>query len=137
MADDNSDRLIAAYETWAGGELERIPEYFHPDGVYRPSGLFPGMKAIYRGHGEIESLWHWWIETWDCFEIEVTSTVEVGDRVAAEVRFTGRGAGSGVEVTADVAQTAEFRDGLIVELRAFGSPHEAWDAVGLEPASAG
>ena len=121
MPIDNRARLLETYQAFVEGQLDRIPEFFDPDGVYRTSGVFPGMQEIYRGHEEIEAFWHAANEPWESFEIEPRRTAAHGDCVVAEVRFTGRGAGSGVEVTIDAGHLVRFRDGLIVEFSAYAS----------------
>jgi ketosteroid isomerase-like protein len=59
------------------------------------------------------------------FEIEPQRTVAAGDCVVAEVRFVGRGVGSGVEVTIDAGHLVRFRGGLICEFSAYASWDEA------------
>ncbi len=125
MSKDNVARLLETYEAFGEGQLERIPEFFHPEGFYRTSGVFPGMQDRYVGHEGIEALWHASNEPWEQFEIEALRTVADGDCVAAEVRFTGQGAGSGVEVTLEAGHLVRFRDGQIVEFSAFASWDEA------------
>jgi ketosteroid isomerase-like protein len=125
MATDNVARLLETYEAFVAGELERIPEFFDPEGFYRTSGVFPGMKERYVGHEEIEVFWHAANEPWEYFEIEPQRTVAAGDCVVAGVRFVGRGLGSGVEVTIDAGHLVQFRDGLICEFSAYASWEEA------------
>ena len=83
------------------------------------------MKERYAGHEEIEVFWHAANEPWEYFEIEPHRTAAAGDCVVAEVRFTGRGLGSGVEVTIDAGHLVRFRDGLIREFWAYASWDEA------------
>ncbi len=132
MSQDNVDRLLAAYDAFAAGELERIPEFFDEQSVYRASGVFPGMQSHYCGHEGISALWHAATDPWEQLEIEAQRTMVCGDCVVAEVRFSGRGAGSGVEVAVGGAHLVRFRDGLIVEFSAFGSAEQAIEVAGLE-----
>jgi ketosteroid isomerase-like protein len=128
MATDNVARLLETYEAFVEGELERIPEFFHPEGSYRSSGVFPGMKERYVGHEEIEAFWHAANEPWEHFEIEPRRAAAADDCVVAEVCFKGRGLGSGIEVTIDAGHLVRFRDGLICEFRASASWDEALTA---------
>ena len=125
MSDANITRLLETYDAFVAGALDRIPEFFDPAGFYRSSGVFVGMKERYVGHKEIEEFWHAANEPWEYFEIEPRRTAADGDCVVAEVRFTGRGLGSGVEVTIDAGHLVRFRDGLILELSAYASWDEA------------
>lgn len=132
MAQANSDRLLDVYDAFMNAELDRIPEFFASEGCYRASGVFPGIKSVYRGHAEIRDFWHAANEPWEQFEIEICRTLARDERVVAEVRFRGRGLGSGVEVARDVGHLVNFRDGLIVEFSAYGSWDEALAAAGIE-----
>ncbi len=125
MSSDNATRLLETYDAFVAGELERIPEFFDPDGFYRTSGVFPGMQERYVGHDGIAEFWHAANEPWAWFEIEPLRTIVHGDCVAAEVQFRGRGAGSGVEVTIAAGHLVRFRDEMIVEFAAFASWEQA------------
>ena len=135
MATDNVARLLETYEAFVAGELERIPEFFDPEGFYRTSGVFPGMKERYVGHAEIES--------------SGTPPRALGvlrDRAPANGRrrrlrrsrgpLYRRGLGSGVEVTIDAGHLVRFRDGLICEFSAYASWEEALAAADACLASA-
>jgi ketosteroid isomerase-like protein len=133
MRGDLPSRVLATYDAFVAGELERIPEFFAPDGCYRASGVFPGIKPEYRGHEAIREFWHAANDPWEEFEIDVCRTVVDGQCVLAEVRFRGRGAGSGVEVgPLEAGHVIRFRDGLIVEFSAYPSWAEAAAAAGIE-----
>ena len=136
MSNENVARLLETYDAFVEGQLERIPEFFDPDGFYRTSGVFPGMQEMYRGHDGIEALWHASNEPWESFEIEALRTATDGDCVAAQVQFKGRGAGSGVEVTQQAGHLVRFRDGLIVEFAAFASWEHALAAFDCSAAPA-
>ena len=92
------NRLLEAYEAFADGRLERIPDLFDPEGFYRTSGMFPGMRERYVGHEEIATFWHAATEAWERLEIEVGQTIARDDRVVAQVWLDGRGLGSGIDV---------------------------------------
>lgn len=125
MSAENVARLLETYDAFVEGELERIPEFFDPAGFYRTSGVFPGMQERYLGHEGIEALWHAANEPWEHLEIETLRTAADGDCVVAEVRFRGRGAGSGVEVTLEAGHLVRFRDRLIIEFSAYASWEQA------------
>jgi ketosteroid isomerase-like protein len=136
MAEENIARLLETYDAFVEGQLERIPEFFDPDGFYRTSGVFPGMQERYVGHDGIAEFWHAANEPWEWFEIEPLRTAAEGDCVAAEVQFRGRGAGSGVEVTIEAGHLVRFRDGSIIEFAAFASWEQALAAFERCPARA-
>ena len=68
---DNRTRLLETYQAFVEGQLDRIPEFFAPDGVYRNERDVPGNAGdLARGTTEIEAFWHAANEPWESFEIE-------------------------------------------------------------------
>ena len=118
------NRLLEAYEAFADGRLERIPDLFDPEGFYRTSGMFPGMRERYDGHEEIAAFWHAATEAWERLEIEAGQTIARNDRVVAQVWLDGRGLGSGIDVRFEAGHVVRFRDLRIVEFLAFPT----WEA---------
>ena len=117
-------RLFAIYDAFVEGRLECIPEYFHTDGCYRPSGVFPGMLDRYVGHEEIAEFWHAATEPWESLQIETGRTMARGEDVVAQIWLTGRGRHSRVEVKGvEAGHLVRFRELKIVEFLAFAS----WD----------
>ena len=133
-SDQQLTRLLEAYEAFASGHLERIPELFDPTGFYRTSGKFPGMRDRYVGHDEIATFWHAATEAWERLEIETGQTI-VGDNcVAAQVWLDGRGLGSGIDVRFEAGHVVRFRGLKIVEFLAFpdwNAAREHWDRLQL------
>ena len=121
MPDPLVERLFETYDAFAHGRLERIPELFDPDGYYRASGVFPGIRERYTGHDEIAEFWHQSTEPWEHLEIETGQVRVSGDRVAAEVWLVGRGLGSGVDVRIEAGHLVRFRELMIVEFHAFAN----------------
>ena len=75
-------------------------------------------SASYHGH---EGFLTWiaeWLEVWGEFRIDVLDVEEIDDEhVVVHVDQTGRGAGSGLEVTQrGLAYLVTIRDGLIARL---------------------
>ncbi|MBN1530136.1 MAG: nuclear transport factor 2 family protein [Thermoleophilaceae bacterium] len=113
-------RLFEIYDAFVEGRLECIPEYFDPQGSYRPSGVFPGMRDRYVGHEEIVEFWHAATEAWETLEIEIGRTSVRGEDVAAQIWLSGRGLESGIEVEGvEAGHLVRFRDLKIVEYLAF------------------
>jgi ketosteroid isomerase-like protein len=128
MPSRNITRLRETYHAFDHGQLERIPEFFAPDGFYRSSGVFVGMDAEYRGHDRIEELWHASTEAWETLAIEMWRTAEYGDWVVAEAHMEGIGAESGLEVAFEAGHLVRFGDGLILEFLAFPDFEQALEA---------
>ena len=115
-------RLLEVYDAFVEGRLECIPEYFAPDGSYRPSGVFPGMRDRYEGHDGIADLWHASTEPWESLQIEIGLTLVRDTDVVSQIWLSGRGRESQVEVRGvEAGHLVRFRDGKIVEFLAFPS----------------
>ena len=119
-------RLLEVYDAFVEGRLECIPEYFAPDGSYRPSGVFPGMRDRYEGHDGIADLWHASTEPWEWLQIDIGRTLVRGTDVVAQIWLHGRGRESQVEVRGvEAGHLVRFRDLKIVEFLAFPSWEQA------------
>jgi uncharacterized protein len=95
------------------------------------SGTFHGHDGYLRWVGE-------WLEAWDRFVIEVLEIEPVGDdHVVSLVHQRGRGRGSGIEVTQDVAFMWEVRDGRAVRFHLYPDRDAALAGVRRESRSAG
>jgi ketosteroid isomerase-like protein len=115
-------RLLEVYDAFVEGRLECIPEYFAPDGSYRPSGVFPGLRDRYEGHDGIADLWHASTEPWEWLQIDIGRTLVRDTDVVAQIWLSGRGRESQVEVRGvEAGHLVRFRDGKIVEFLAFPS----------------
>jgi SnoaL-like domain len=117
-------RLLDIYDAFVAGRLECIPEYFDPDGCYRPSGVFPGMRDRYVGHDEIVEFWHAATEPWESLQFEIGRTLVRGEDVVVQIWLHGRGRHSQIEVKGvEAGHLVRFRELKIVEFLAFPT----WD----------
>ena len=117
-------RLLDVYDAFVEGRLECIPEYFDPQGSYRPSGVFPGMRDRYVGHEEIVDFWHASTEPWETLRLDIGRTMVRGQDVVTQIWLSGRGRESGVEVEGvEAGHLVRFRELKIVEFLAFPT----WD----------
>jgi hypothetical protein len=117
-------RLFDIYDAFVEGRLDCIPEYFDPQGSYRPSGVFPGMLDRYVGHEEIVEFWHSATEAWESLQIEVGRSMSRGEDVIAQIWLSGRGRESQIEVQGvEAGHLVRFRELKVVEFLAFPT----WD----------
>jgi ketosteroid isomerase-like protein len=116
-----SDELTAAehervelvrrgFQLYVGGDIEGLLELYDREvEVTAPEWMNAGP---FHGH---EGYMRWlrrWNEAWESFDFDVRSIEPVGERhVVAEVLISGRGAGSGVEVSTTSGWVAEVRNG--------------------------
>jgi ketosteroid isomerase-like protein len=71
-----------------------------------------------------------WRDTWSEHSFQVERIIDVGQRVVAVVRESGRGKSSGAPVTVRYGQLITVRDGKIVETVVYSDPEDAFDAAG-------
>ena len=125
----NSDRLLAAYEAWNDGDLDRWLAFMHPDVVLDLPGIFPGFDPVYRGHERVAEFWQHLREPWEAFRIDVEAVEEYGDDFVVTIRFRATGVGSGVDVDMRYGHGIRLRDGRATEIFARGTPEEAREAL--------
>jgi ketosteroid isomerase-like protein len=111
---------IAELEDLSSQDFEFFPILAGVDGVtYRGSGAWAHYFAA---RDEIWSMWQ--IEN---FEIHDTAD----DRLACLFTVAGEGRLSGTSVNRRVGMTCEMRDGRLRRIRAYATPADALEAVGL------
>jgi ketosteroid isomerase-like protein len=131
MSQENVEIVRAVYETYARGDLEETFRYFHEDIVWSAPPDNPGGAQRWTGHAGVRGAVTEWVGAWDDFRLEVRALRDHGDYVLAETRQSGRGKGSGIEVSEEMFSVWTVRDGLIVEQQLFRQPALARQAAGI------
>jgi uncharacterized protein len=120
------------HDAWSSGDLAAALRAMHPDIEWHEPPEQPGSRSVYRGHaGVAESILNW-VGTWNEYRYELLELIDAGEKVLSVGRQTGRGKGSGVEVTSDLFHLWTIRDGSAVEMRMFMDRSQAFRAAGLE-----
>jgi ketosteroid isomerase-like protein len=86
---------------------------------------------VYRGHSGVRESWERWLDHWDEYGTEAERFVDCGDDVLVVAREHGRGARSGVTVSARIFIVITFRGGKVLRYREFYEEAAALEAVGL------
>jgi ketosteroid isomerase-like protein len=118
-------------EAYNRAEYDTALQGFHPDIEWRVEPDLVADAAVYHGHDGVRRFWETWAEAIAgmSLEIEEVRALE-GGRVLAVTRATGKGAGSGAPVESrSFAQLAQYRDGLVVQVRLFADVKRALAAV--------
>jgi ketosteroid isomerase-like protein len=111
----NSELLQAGYDAWNRDDLDGYLELLHPDVHISTAGMFPDLALEYDGRERAEKFWRQMHEPWERFRIEVEHVEDDGDWAIASIRFTGRGADSGVDVEMRFGMAMRVRDGLGIQ----------------------
>lgn len=92
---------------------------------------------VYRGHEGVRTSFERWLDGWDEYGAEAERFIDSGDSVLAVAREHGRGASSGVTVSARIFVLVTFRDGKVLRYREFYDEGAAFEAAGLDRATRG
>jgi ketosteroid isomerase-like protein len=129
--DDLAMTFRHAMEAYNRGDYDEAVVGFDPAIEWSVHPTVMPDAGTYRGHEGVKRFWETWAEAISgmALEIEECRPVAPG-RVLAITRAHGRGAGSGAPVASGrFAQIADFRDGLVVQVRLYGDIALALKAV--------
>lgn len=132
MSEENVELVRDAYVALTRGDEDRLRELSSAELVVDFSrrlvdpSLLSRDEALRDFFGRLRETWEDW-PVWEPQEL-----IDADDKVAAFIRTSARGKGSGVEVEAYVWNVWTFRDGKVVELKYFGDDRPAaLEAAGL------
>ena len=130
MAPENVELVKGLMEAAERGDSDTAIEAFDL-AVELDQTRFPD-GGTYRGRDGVREFYDKWFGTWDELRIESQGVIELPDgRVVSLIRVTGRGKGSGVEVTLEAADVFTLRDGKVIQMTGYPKRAEALEAVGL------
>jgi uncharacterized protein len=133
MPQDTHQLIRNGLAAWSRGDVDGTVANFAPDIEFATSGVYPGLEPVYRGHAGFRRFWHDFRETWEIMKVEIERIIDVGEGeavVAAHFRAAGR---DGIPVERPVGMTFKMKDGVITQIRNFGSGEEALRAAGVAP----
>jgi uncharacterized protein len=88
-------------------------------------------RGTYRGHDGVRRAFHHWLDGFDEYSFGIEQILDFGDDVLVVAHEEGRGATSGVVVSATSYQLFTIRDGKVVRFRGFSDEASARQAAGL------
>jgi ketosteroid isomerase-like protein len=133
MSKRNIEILEQQHGAFNRRDVDAMTRQWHPDGRYRSTvAALEGANAVYRGRDGIRAYLNRLDELFDGWRVVAANYVEAGnDRVVSIQHVTARAKRSGVPIDQQLAVVYTFRDGLIVSGRAYSTPQEAMEALGL------
>jgi ketosteroid isomerase-like protein len=127
--DENVEIVRRVYQGWARGDFSE-GEVFDPDIEFDMVDWPEGMAA--RGIDEMRRAWRSVLTAWEDFRSVPEQFIAGGDHVVVINRISGRGVGSGLDVSADTASVWRLEDGRVVGLALYWDIDKALKATGLE-----
>ena len=130
MSQENVEVVRRGVETWNRRDLTTWLALFSSDAEIDWSRAQGPLKGVYRGPGEIETLWNEWFFTFEEARIETHGFTDAGSEVVVSntSHFRGR---QGVEVSASSTWVFTVENGQITCIRLFQERAEALEAAGL------
>ena len=131
MSEENVEIVRRMYDAWQGADYEAALAYFDPEVEWSEPPDNPGART-WHGHEGVNGALVTWVGAWESFRHELRELIDCGDdRVLLAAWQTGRGKGSGVEISEENFSVYTVRDGKIVSQRMFRHRAEALKAAGL------
>jgi ketosteroid isomerase-like protein len=130
MSQQRVENLRRLYAALARGDTQGVIERLHPTAELHQPPESPGASSYY-GRDEVARGTTDFLSAWDDFTFEPREVSAIGDAVLMNMLLTGRGKGSGVEVTMSVFHAWTFRDGQPHRLFVCMTREDALEAAGL------
>ena len=129
MPRENVEVVRHAFEAWVAGDGERTLDHFHPDGQLDLS-VRGDVQIGARHHDDrkISDSATEWVATWDEYSEKLEEIRDLGDLILVVTTQTGRGKGSGIEISNQYGFLVEVRDGLISRVTGYPNRAAALDA---------
>jgi ketosteroid isomerase-like protein len=125
MPENNVDLVRRGYEAWNSGDIDAVLSLVDPDIEWVGYTHIPEAGNL-RGRDEVRDWLERFLDAWEEMDVQIVEVVEADDKVAALVRLSGRGKGSGVEVKGGVdAHVWTIRDGNVVAVTLYQGTTEA------------
>ena len=131
MSQENVEIVRRGVETWNRRDLTTWLALFSSDAEIDWTRARGPLKGVYRGPGEIETLWNEFFFMFEEAQIETThGFTDAGSEVVVSntSHFRGR---QGVEVSASSTWVFTVENGKITRLRLFQERAEALEAAGI------
>ena len=140
MSQENVQALHAFLETWRRepwtlsawqrGEVMDM-SFVDPDVVYEDSVLPDHAGEAYRGHEGVLRAVDGWFEPAQWVLVEFEQIIDAGDRLVSIHKARTKARHTGIEIDTPLVYLWTFRDGKVIQIRAFVDVEEALEAAGL------
>ena len=120
------------FACWNGGEVDLMADYYADDAEVDTTAAVPDGR-VYTGRAKFLHYFHEQWNAWERLRMEPVEVLDLGDgRFVVEVRMSGKGRSSGIEIDQKLGlvYTMRLEDGKVARVQMFPSRDAALDAAG-------
>jgi ketosteroid isomerase-like protein len=133
VTDRNVEALRPVYDAWGSGNWAAELEVYGPEMEWEWSDEFLDIGGVARDPSDASDRLRVFMSQWEDWRAEAERYIPAGDKVVVFLRYSGRGKGSGAEITSEGAHVWTMRDGKATKLKVFSSRSRALESAGLPP----
>ena len=130
MSQENVKVFLQYVDAWNRGDREAWLGRASPSWEFHTSGLFPGLKPVYRGQEGAAELWDAMRGPWRTFEVTVERVDDLDDSLLALVTFVVEGR-DGLQTNRRWGYIVTFVEGRPDRTDNFTTWEDALEAAGL------
>jgi ketosteroid isomerase-like protein len=132
VSEEDVEVVRRMYDAWKQGDFEAAMSCIHADVEWSDPPDNPGART-WHGHEGVQGALSTWVGAWEGYQYELRELIDCGDgRVLLAAWQTGRGKGSGIQISEENFSVYDVREGKIVRQRMFRHRAEALEAAGLQ-----
>lgn len=134
MSQENVDLVRDMCEAFVAGDIAKAMDGLAADVVWHGTigGLDEGQT--YHGHEEVIGGFVESMQAWETHSLEAQRFIDAGDGVVVFWHESGRGKGSGAEVTTDTGVIYTVKGGKVAEVQGYMDRERALEAAGVSDA---
>jgi ketosteroid isomerase-like protein len=130
MSQENVEIVRGMYDAYKRGDFASALAYFDPSVEWSEPPDNPGART-WHGREGVQGALTTWAGAWEDYRYELRELIDCDDKVLLAAWQSGRGKGSGVNVSEDNFCVFTLREGAIVRQQMFRRRLEALEAAGL------
>lgn len=131
MSEENASVVRAVVDAQRRRDWQAFRRLYDPNIEWEDASGLWGDWGTRRGFEEVRDGWVTWFEAFEQVDFEIEELLEVGDKVVAFIRVTGRGRESGLVTEQRLSSVWTVRGQRVVRVSGYREAGEALDAVGL------
>jgi ketosteroid isomerase-like protein len=130
MSEENVELWLESVDAWSRGDRDAWLSIVPAEYEFVSSGLFPGLKDVYRGREGAAELWEAMRGPWERFDVTVERVEDLGESLLGLVTFEVQGR-DGLNTSREWAYVVTFDGRTPIRTENFTTWQEALEAAGL------